>query len=167
MGTILIGFLLGTLIWGQEKHTSFNINSDKGVIWKSDRWQRRGKKIMRWEFFIALWDGGNVLDMAKGDTFLGDKQEVPSIWALESCLAWAEVSDWDKRSFSLGSTHFSHVPLLMWSKSQLSSLVSPTHNCWCIPTELAVSKCDDWTTLRKVGDNHIHHPVAGDSLWDS
>lgn len=34
---------------------------------------------MRWEFFIALWDGGNVLDMAMGDTFLGDKQEVPDV----------------------------------------------------------------------------------------
>lgn len=32
MGTVLIGFLLGTLIWGQEKHTSFNISLDKGVI---------------------------------------------------------------------------------------------------------------------------------------
>lgn len=42
---------------------------------------------MRWEFFIALWDGGNVFDMAKGDTVLGDKQEVPNVWALESCLA--------------------------------------------------------------------------------
>lgn len=38
-------------------------------------------------FFIALGDGGNVLDMAKGEVFLGDKQEVPDGWARGSCLA--------------------------------------------------------------------------------
>lgn len=62
---------------------------------------------MGWEFFIALWDGGNVLDMVKGDTFLGDKQEVLDVCALASCLACTEVSDRAKLSFSLGSTHFS------------------------------------------------------------
>lgn len=62
---------------------------------------------MGWEFFIALWDGGNMLNMMKGDTFLGDKQEVLDVCALGSCLACAEVSDRDKLSFSLGSTHFS------------------------------------------------------------
>lgn len=59
------------------------------------------------EFFIALWDGWNVLDMVKGDAFWGDKQEVPDVFALESCLARAEVSDRDKLSFRLGSIHFS------------------------------------------------------------
>lgn len=62
---------------------------------------------MGWEFFIALWDGGNVLDMVKGDAFLGDKQEVPDVCALESFLARAEVRDRDKLSFCLGSMHFS------------------------------------------------------------
>lgn len=51
--------------------------------------------------------GGNVLDMVKGDAFWGDKQEVLDACALGSCLACAEVSDRDKLSFSLGSTHFS------------------------------------------------------------